>query len=148
MLRVDAKLDASSAVALIESLLDRVGNLDGFWDDLGRWWHQRQTDWFASGNIPANAASTARRKGHAQGLVDTGGLLASTRDNQPFNRSLESATFGLRKGTPSYAKAVLGLSEPRGAPRRAAVAPLGAVDVGQVRDILSDYITDTAKGMF
>lgn len=148
MLRVDARLDATSAVALIEALLDRVSNLDGFWDDLGRWWYRRQTDWFTSGNIPANAASTARRKGHAQGLVDTGGLLASTRDNQPFNRSLESATFGLRKGTPSYAKAVLGLSEPRGAPRRAAVAPLGTVDVTAVRDILSDYITDAAKGMF
>jgi hypothetical protein len=133
---------------MIEALLDRVENLDGFWDDLGDWWAKRQTDWFASGNIPINAPSTTRRKGSAQGLVDTGALRDSTRLNQPFNRSLGSATFGLRKGTPSYLKAVLGLAEPRGAPRRAAVAPIGSADIHEVRTILTDYIMDAAEGMF
>lgn len=148
MFKVDARLDADAAVALIEALLERVGDTDGFWDDLAEWWARRQTDWFAGGDIPADAPSTARRKGHAQGLVDTGALRDSTRLNQPFNRTLDSATFGLRKGTPSYLKAVLGLSGPRGAPKRAAVAPLGSVDIAEVRDILADYITDAAKGMF
>lgn len=146
MLDVDGKLDTSGVEAIVAALLERVNDTGGFWDDLGDWWAKRQSDWFAGGDIPVNAPATARRKGNNRGLVDTGALRQSTIAGQPFNRRQASATFGLRKGSPSYAKAVLGLSEPRGAPKRAAVAPLGVVDVAQVRDILADYITDVVNG--
>lgn len=145
MLDVDGKLDAAGAVALLEDLIDRVEHLDDFWNDLGKWWYKRQTDWFASGQIPLDAPSTTRRKGSAQPLVDTGALRESTRDNQPFNLGSGQATFGLRKGTPSWRKGALNLAGPRGAPERRAVAPLNQTDQVRVRDILRDHILEVVN---
>lgn len=145
MLDVDGTLDATGAVRLLERLIDRVEHADEFWRDLGKWWYQRQTDWFASGKIPANAAATVQRKGSVQPLVQTGALLDSTRDNQPFNLGAGSATFGLRKGTPSYIKGTLNLAGPRGAPERQAVPPISGADRGKVREILRDYILEAVK---
>lgn len=145
MLDVDGSLDAAAAIRLLEDLIDRVEHLDEFWRDLGKWWYQRQTDWFASGQIPLDAPSTTRRKGSALPLVDTGALRNSTRDNQPFNLGSGTATFGLRKGTPSYLKGTLNLAGPRGAPQRSAVAPLTRTDQDTVRQILRDHILEVVN---
>lgn len=144
-MRVEAELDADAAVRLLEDLIDRVEHIDEFWKDLSSWWYQRQTDWFASGQIPLDAPSTTRRKGSAQPLVETGALRDSTRDNQPFNLGAGQATFGLRKGTPSYLKGALNLAGPRGAPPRAAVPPLDGSDQDKLRELLRRFVLGAAS---
>jgi hypothetical protein len=140
LLDVDAKLDSGDAIALIERILERVAKSEQFWKDLSGWWYSRQSAWFASGQIPPNAPATTRRKGSARPLVDTGALRDSTRDNQPFNLSRGQASFGLRKGTPSYLKGALNAAGPRGAPPRVAVPALTGAERSEIRDLLANYI--------
>ncbi len=147
LVEASARLDDRGVRALVEALLDRVESNDRFWESLNEWWVARQNAWFDSGEIAANHPATVRLKDSSQPLVDTGQLKASTVQNQPFHSATSGATFGLRKGTASYRKAVLNLAGPRGAPSRSAVKPIDGDDVSIVRDILRDYIMETAREM-
>jgi len=136
-------------VSLLENLISAVAHTDGFWDDLAAWWYQRQTDWLSTANLTPNAPSTLARKGDPPRLVDSGALRDSSRLNQPFNinRGLDgSATFGLRKGTDSYRKAILARSGARGAPTRLAVPPINVADSVEVAMVLREWFERILDG--
>jgi hypothetical protein len=148
-LDVRADVDTSDLLALCEHLIAAVSHTDAFWDDLAAWWHARQTDWMTVSRLAPNAASTLARKGDKPPLVDTGALRESARTNQPFNINAGldgSATFGLRKGTPSYLKGVLARSGARGAPKRPPVNPFDAVDSVEVGLILTTWFEEILHG--